>query len=549
MSGSVRAANAYQVFARGEDLVDGDVVDLRVLRRAAGAVATHHDACAVGNSYDTGHHFLHFRLAKRIIPRPLEEVSQILSQAATKKSFCACRMQSGNGGTQGLLSEDSYARLLKGLKRLVQLERTLSEMGVELEKNERFLYQLFSGRGQISAQLLMRLAELLKLTLRGLAEAIGPSPIDKPETILLLQRERKVLPANPFLDPLTPRFEALLALPAKEEVALSSAPPQLADLEELRFADRAAAQSKAEAQILELLATLEEAGAPQSGRALGQLAATLALWATIQRGKGLRDLAIKAFAQAFPLARHSGDSWALGNCYQRAAFVLRDLDRADIGHNFINEAFGHYGAAMAMVDIWKCLAERGSMYATLGMLEESDAAFSAALRQLPGAEWRHRVAGLQGLGANARRKKQPEQARSFLVSAALECRQEDLLLGHVKWSRAAAEYFLGREEDSLRLFRESSELLSRFGSAGDLALVSVDHAEVLLKLGRINQLILLLTDVLSWLPKLDANPLLLRALRKMQDFARASRLGMKELEGTRKDIGEALKRGEVIEKR
>lgn len=434
-----------------------------------------------------------------------------------------------------MLSEDSYARLLKGLKRLVQLERTLSEMGVELEKNERFLYQLFSGRGQISAQLLMRLAELLKLTLRGLAEAIGPSPIDKPETILLLQRERKVLPANPFLDPLTPRFEALLALPAKEEVALSSAPPQLADLEELRFGDRAAAQSKAEAQVLELLTSLEEAGAPLSDRTLGQLAATLALWATIQRGKGLRDLAIKAFAQAFPLARHSGDSWSLGNCYQRAAFVLRDLDRADLSLNFINEALGQYGAAMAMVDICKCLADRAGFFYSLGMIKDAKVAFQQALRNLPGAEWRYRGAVYQGLGAIARNEGKLEGARDFLASAVREFRQPDLVLGHITWSQAITESLLNQEA-SLGLFREAIEMFYRFGSAGDVALVCLDYAETMLKLKKNSQLVCLISEVLSWLPKMQANPILLRALGKLLDLARAARLGLKELVETRADV-------------
>ena len=443
-------------------------------------------------------------------------------------------------------TEDEYGELLKGLKRVLKLGGTLRDLGLQLEKNERYFYNLFSRRGQMYLQSIQRLSKLLNVSLYSLVEALVPHAIDRHELVLLLQRENSELPPCSFLDELAPRLEALLESEAGGPASMMVGFPQLAELEELRFSDRAAAQTAVEALIASLLDWAENAPSPKPGHLYSELASSLAFWGTIQRSRGLRDLSIKAFALAFPLARHSGGFWALGSCFQRAAFVLRDLGRADIGHSFVNEALGNFGACGALVDTWKCLTDRGGMYATLGKLKESDACFNQALGVLPGVEWRNRVGALQGLGANARRQGFPEKARGFLAEAARECRKEDLLLGHVRWSSAVTEFHLKHPDESLRQFSEATKLLCSFGSAGDLALLCLDHAEVLLKLGKTNQLVPMVDDVLAWLPKLRANPILCRALSKFLDLARAARIGLKELEVTRTEVRKAVNQGELI---
>jgi tetratricopeptide (TPR) repeat protein len=445
---------------------------------------------------------------------------------------------------EGVLKPYDDVDFLKDLKRQLRLHGTLKQHAIGLGLHERFFYKVLARKIRLPVDIYLKLVQTYDLCLPASFKTLEQRTFDKPVEILLAQREQKELASNAFLGRLSSRIFRLLACEIDGAAKGRSVRAILAELEELRFGDRLAAQKGAEKLAHSILHDLEETKGPKPAGELGELAATLALWATIQRSRGFRDLALNAFTMAFPLARRSGDHWSLGSWYQRAAYLLRDLDRPDLGFDFLGEALNHYSAGQSQIDTWKCLMDRGLMLGSQGKFVESNNVYEISLQRLPGSEWRFRVGAYQGLSVNSQLQGNFEAARSHLASAIGECRKQDLVLAHLKWISARIEAELGHHERSTRLFQEALEQLSHFGSAADVALVCLDQAELFLKLQQYPALVQLVAGVAKWLPKLYANPMLCRAFERFVDLARVARIGLADLENTKAEIREAWKLGE-----
>ncbi len=443
--------------------------------------------------------------------------------------------------------EEEYSAFLEDLKRQLRLRGTLQDASLALGFGPRYLYDVLNGEKEghpLTAKLYLRLVKMYGLSFPSSIPTLQQRGFDKPVEILRDHRESSKPPFSAFLGQIRRRIGVLLHGEVSAEVPGISVARLLAAIEEQRYGDRLSAQEAAQKLVFGALKRLERGEGPKPAKEVGELAATLALWATIQRMRGFRDLAIEAFAFAFPLARHANDSWALGCCYQRAGFLLRDFDRPDLGYGFVTEAIGHFSASRSQLEAWKCRVDRGNMLNSNGNVLESISEYQSSLLLLPGSEWRSRVGALQGLGVNYQLQGKPEQARVSLAGALAECRKIDLYAGHIKWLSAKVEASLGQSERALNLFHEATELLARYGSAGDVALVCVDHAELLLSLKKYRELVQMVVGVGRWLPQLNANPMLCRAFDTFVDLARAARLELAELENTRKAVTDAAKLGD-----
>lgn len=439
----------------------------------------------------------------------------------------------------------AYGVWLQFLKKLLKRFGTLAKMAQALGRGKRFWYNLMSRRGRMDIEAFFEVCNLIGTPPHVVLLLTLPESLkDRSEQILFLLREQRDLPTNPFLDDLTPRLQDLQTRKVDPGAAVDSQAARIAALEELRFGNRDQAQTEAERLILRSVDILEQRGHWLPGPTLGELAALIALWATIQRTRGLRDLAIKAFLQAFPLSRFALDFWAEGCCFERSAFVLNDLGRPDLGHLFSVRAQACFASTIAQVDGWKCMVDRGTLLAGSGELEEAERFLQGALRLLPGFEWRNRAAALQALGAVARKRGLPEKAKHWLELALKECQQQDSVQAHIYWSLALTEFEHGQAERAKRSFEQAEALLARFGSAGDVAMICLDHCEMLLKLGQPNQMISLIADTLAWLPKLCANPILCRTFTEFLDLARAVRIGPKQLVEIRVEVKKAWALGE-----
>jgi tetratricopeptide (TPR) repeat protein len=429
--------------------------------------------------------------------------------------------------------DTQHGAFMQELKRRMQLERRLYLWDELLGKQEGYCYNLFSRETKMPVRFTLEVSDRLNDSPVAFMQAIDKDPLKDPVRFLLAHRESSVLPANDFLDGLEPRVKALLAARSMGHLTAPSERTLLEELEEQRHVDRLGALKGAEALALRIIDSLEKIEGPKPRRLLAELAVSIALWATVQRSRGFRNLAVKAFALAFPISKASRDGWARGSCYQRAAFLLRDCGRPDLGYEFLKDAVLYFSFGDSLLNAWRCQMDCGCLLGSAGRLEESTEAFEMALEKLPGSEWRFRAGAYQGLGINARKSGNPEEARDFLFKAARECQTRDLLLGHISWSLAKAEAELKNEKSSVKLFHEATELLGRFGSAGDVALVSLDYAEALLKLGRSGQVLSLLTKVNSWLPNLGANPILAKAFKQSVELGLTARIGLAELQNVR----------------
>lgn len=443
------------------------------------------------------------------------------------------------------MTGEEYGDWLQRLKRLLKRFGTLAAMAEALGKKDRFWYNLMNRRGRIDIEAFFELGKLINTPPHVVLQLTLPESLkDRSEQILFLLREQRDLPKNRFLDDLTPRLQDLQTRKVDPGAAVDSQVARIVALEELRFGNRDQAQAEAERLILRSVEALEQRGHWLPGPTLGEMAALIALWATIQRTRGFRDLAIKAFLQAFPLARFALDFWAEGCCFQRSAFVLSDLGRRDLGHLFSVKAQACFASTAAQLEGWKCMVDRGTLLVGAGELDEAERFLQGALRLLPGLEWRNRAAALQALGTVARKRGLPEKAKHWLELALKECQQQDSVQAHIHWSLALTEFEHGQAERSKRSFEQAEALLARFGSAGDVAMICLDHCEVLLKLGQPNQMISLIADTLAWLPKLCANPILCRTFTEFLDLARAVRIGPEQLAETRVAVKKAWALGE-----
>lgn len=433
----------------------------------------------------------------------------------------------------------------KELKRRLQLHGTLAELDLLFGMSPGYFYNLISGDTKVSMPFLWQVDTKLKISPVSVLRAVTQEAFEDPVDVLLACRENAQLPASPFLDELIPRIVAVLESEVARDVSVASELPVLEALEEQRFSDRKAAREACEKLAAKILQTLEGIPGPKPRKLVGELAAALGLWGSIQRSRGFRDLAVKTFALAFPLANHSDDPWALGVCFQRAAYVLGDLGRSDLGYDFIRDALVFFSAGGSVVSLWKCHMDRGHFLTNCGKLDDARKASEWALERLPGSEWRNRMIALQGLGVIARRQGELQKARDFLIAAAAECQCTDILLGHVKWSRGRVEAELGQLSLARNLFDEATALMTQYGSAGDVALICVDHVEILLKQGEPRRAALMVAEVAAWLPRLRANPILCRAFAEFLDLARAARIELAKLPEIREDLQKAWKQGEA----
>lgn len=434
---------------------------------------------------------------------------------------------------------------MKELKRRLRLHGTLAELDALLGKSAGYLYNLLGGEAKVTLPFLWKIDGQLGISPIALLRAVKQEPFEDPAEVLMAHRESAQLPASPFLDELLPQLSALLESEVARDVSVPSEYPVLEALEEQRFSDRIAAREACEKLAVKILQTLQDLPPLKPRKLVGELAATFALWGTIQRSRGFRDLAVKAFGLAFPLAEHSGDPWALGVCFQRAAYVLGDLGRNDLGYDFIRDALVFFSADGSPTNLWKCHVDRGLFLTGCGKLEAAKKAFEWALERLPGSEWRNRMIAFQGLGVIARRRGECQKARDFLVSAAAECQRTDILLGHVNWSRGKVEAELHQLSVARNCFDEATMLMAKYGSAGDVALICADHVEVLLRQNEPRRAALMVAEVASWLPRLRANPILCRAFAQFLDLARTARVELANLPEIREDLEKAWKQGEA----
>lgn len=432
-----------------------------------------------------------------------------------------------------------YRAALQRLKSLLQDEAELSRLSLALGKSSRYLSNVFSEGGNLPLSCVLQLSQLTGIPAEVFFENIGPKRIWLPEELLHRERERgtKVKQESAFLTGLAPRIERLKG--AKVDPVVPGRRRTVLDpLEDERFRNRQGAMQQTEALVEDLTVECETRAAKGvlPGPRLGELSGAIALWATIQRTLGLRNLAINAFQLSFPLARLSQDSWSNGTNHQRAAHVFHDLGRPDLALELLAEALWHYDTIDDSTDRWRCFVDRGVFLDRLPDPSNAASSFHVALAHLSEQEWRFRAGAFQGLAYLAHSSHRLDDAVLFAKRGIAECREVDNILAFLKWRLAATLFDLGKSLDAKEAFRESLSLVGKFGSAGDIALVALDYAEVLLRSGQHSEFTVLVAEVTRWLPSLRANTVLHRAMSNLLDLSRLGQLSLVEIQKTRAKV-------------
>ncbi len=460
----------------------------------------------------------------------------------------------GNGGGSWSRTTTPARLILDDLKRQLRLKGTLKEQAAQLGVNHRYLYDVLSGKNPLTLAFYLKMVKTFDLSLPASIKTLEHQYFDKPVEILG-ERSARRRTCRPAAFPAGWRIGSTCCWLARS-IARSPGPSgafavggsgRAAFRRPLDGAGSGAASGVRSCSTGGRCRERPEARGAPFGR---DWPLTVALWSTIQRTAGFRDLAIKGLALAFPLARHSGDHWALGCWYQRAAYLLRDFDQPGLGTELHQR--GHRIFCMgptSQLDIWKCLLWTGAVCLPLRATSGGQLRLRRGfLRNLPGSEWRYRVGALQGLGVNFQLQGLPEKARSLLVaSGQLNAGRKMVFLGHIKWAIARVETDLAQANAALRHFHEATELhcplrkRSRCGSG--LPGPCGDSCGSLIATKPLAQLV---AGVARWLPKLRANPILCRAFDKFADLARAARIGLRDFEKMRNAVREAWKLGELV---
>lgn len=432
-----------------------------------------------------------------------------------------------------------YKAALERLKRLLQDEAELSRLSLALGKSARYLSNLFSEGGTLSLPGLLQLSQLTGIPPEVFVQNTGPKRIWLPEQLLHRERERgtKVKQESAFLSELAPRLEKLTR--AKVEPVLPGRRRTLLDpLEDERFRNRQGAMRQTEALVAELTAECETKASKGAllGPRLGELSGAVALWATIQRTLGLRNLAIQAFQLSFPLARHSQDPWASGTNHQRAAHVLRDLDRPDLALDFISEALWKFDSIDSAIDRWRCFVDRGTFLCSLPDHENAIESFNMALKWLPEAQHNARAGAYQGLAYSAQSLGRLREALDLANKGIAASGEGNNILAYLKWRKAAILTEIKQIDEAKANYREGLALMANFGSSGELALMTLDFAEALVAAGRAAESICIAKDLTQWLPRLRANPILHRAMSTLSDLMLVGRLNLSAVEEARRKL-------------
>ncbi len=438
-------------------------------------------------------------------------------------------------------SQGPYERLVDLIKRVTDQKKARESLSLYLGCGKQYATNLFSAKFQMPVSTLFKVADFYQIPASWMMDRAAPMAPPLPEDQLLLECEEPRLPANTFLDYLLMRLAGVEHLPVEKVDGLHCYRPVLEALEEEGAADRHSALQKTEElanRLVQDLLTYLPSGCLPSRR-LSELAASLGLWANLQRSLGLRTLAVKALVEALPLARRSQDRWAYASCLQRASSAIYTLGRADIACGLLDQAFRNYFEVGADLELKRLFVERGVFLTALpNCYAESNAAYRYALDVLPKSEWRHRASALQGLALNHNRLGENEKALDYVLEAMATCSNEGYIFGCAKWRQGVILFDLGQFGPAKVAIREALNLLGRFSSAGDIALVSLDYAEALIRADHLQEANLLIEDVTRWLPELRHNPVLHRALSRFLDLARIGELKLTEVEHTRKTVQE-----------
>lgn len=301
--------------------------------------------------------------------------------------------------------------------------------------------------------------------------------------------------------------------PAAEKAAPSSRREALMVFEDRRFDDPLGAKEGLEAKIDALI---DEAsmGDDAPRELLGDIAAALSIWASVQRLRNFRDDAGTALEVAFRLAFACGEFWVLGLVYQKSAYLLMDLSATDRGILFLKEAADCF--ELARMPDWKARAfvDRGVLLNSAKRHEEAIPWLELAIEQLPECATRSRFSAYHNVSIAKSALGRLTEAAADMAQASTLCPGYPLAEATLIWLAGGLHHASGELTASIEAHRKAGRIFKDLGNWKECALVLTDLAKSLLQVGDKNGLAGLTAEAIELAGKLQRNKAAASALRE-----------------------------------
>lgn len=266
--------------------------------------------------------------------------------------------------------------------------------------------------------------------------------------------------------------------PAAEKAAPSPRREELMVFEDRRFDDPIGAKEGLEVQINTLI---DEAsmGDDAPRELLGDIAAALSIWASIQRLRNYRDDAGVALDVAFRLAFACGEFWVIGLVYQKSAYLLMDLSATDRGILFLKEAADYF--ELARMPDWKA-----KVYVDMGVLlnyaerhAEAIPWLELALELLPEAATRNRFSAYHTIAIAQSELGRNSEAAEAMAQASELCPSYPLATATLKWLEGGLHHAAGQWARSIEAHRQAGRIFRTLENWTECAFVLANMAKSL----------------------------------------------------------------------
>lgn len=448
-------------------------------------------------------------------------------------------MQVSSPGKPGLESTPLNERMLEVLREAVSRSTSARSLSEQLGHAHNYVRRLLSGEIPLQMETLLGVLGTLGFPPELFFEQVfqGRATAD-PVAVLKFYREGDGLPRDPFLDEIEPRVESLLERLLDPCADVEDWSAELDQLEEQRFEDREGAKDALESLALTILDRCEGLENDIPSQHVADLARAFSIWAVIQRVSGYRDNSCDMYVQVFRLVQRVGHHHeTIAECYQRASYLLRDLDARRAGLLFLREAGDSYLKAGSVGGLGKVLVDNGNLLIEIGENATAASEFRAALKLLDQDAARSRAAAHSSLATILEEENRPTEAMLEIRYACdLYSDRADIASAQLRVIRGRVARKLGLNSEAEDSFLEAIQVYELAGHPGYILFAGLEYAGLLLAEGRTKRLAQLADEMFSIGRFFRKNRLIDTALMEFVRMAKWGELTEELLELTRRRL-------------
>jgi len=365
--------------------------------------------------------------------------------------------------------------------RTVYLDRlkrrgSLAEGSRRMGEDEGFLAgQKEHERGMRSLDVLLSLHQLGVVTPEEYYHEVHFSGPENPAGILLYSREFQEMKPDALLVELAPNLVKLATAGATgADQEWSSTKESLRDLDRLRRRDHHAACSELRRYLNQMIGDL--AGPRRPNQAFEDLCSALGILAAIYRLSGRRDDAVDLLALTWPLVVQASAPGATAAWYQKAAYVLIDLDRHKRAEEFIQKAHFYYDVAGSTTDRLRTLVDYGHLLIQTKRPAEAIALLKSIEPSMANADHESQFSFHQIMACSYSDLGDYSTTHAHLERAVEMAGDETMARAYCLSTKVCVQFEVGDIEGGFITYREFLELFAKVTGSAQLTERALDYA-------------------------------------------------------------------------